>query len=781
MADYHFNLLTPIDFEELVRDIIQKEYNIRLECFTQGKDSGIDFRYIGSEDSKLIIQCKHYQKSSYTKLTSDLKNIEILKVKKLNPDRYIFATSQGLTPENKDEIKQIFEPYIKKTEDIFGFDDLNNLLRIHVDVAKKNYKLWFTSADVLDRIIHSSVYNQSNFEIENLKEIVKIFVKNRAYFDVKKRLKDDNFCIIVGNPGIGKSTIAQYILSQYLERDFEVISCNTIEDAFKVYNPQKRQIFYYDDFLGQTIFSEKLVKNEDNRILQFIAVIEKSKTTKFLLTTRLYILNQAQLAYEKLNNPLIETGKYTVELTDYTLFERAKIFYNHLWYSDISEDKIYEIIKNRLYLDIISHRNFTPRIIQILTSTHLDFQGSYAEHFFYNLDNPETIWEHAFEHQISDASRNLLLVLNSLPVRTGINKVKQAFFSFHKYRTLKYNQAQKSDDFKNALRELNGSFILIVPISRKSNFSIDFENPSIKDYINNYILKNFELISELCDSSIYFQQNLVLWNLFDSLKYKYGLELEDYSIIFVKSFIRTYYTDLREYDQWYHYHSKWIDGIFDYSFEQRLQFLIRLSLSLENTELDEFISKLLNELILKVTEERVDKRDLMHLSELISSIDDIDYHFEISKIKIFTIIKEVTISRLEELEDFEYLLDLLKVFQQELLSGELETVKSRFIEEFRGVLDGNRYIFTAQINDQFNSEYVSSLEQFLSDLRKISDYLDIEIDEEINLLQEKVDKLYQDWEPDEDDFYEEYREKQADEKRMQSQIQIDELFSNFNK
>jgi len=294
-------------------------------------------------------------------------------------------------------------------------------------------------------------------------------------------------------------------------------------------------------------------------------------------------------------------------------------------------------------------------------------------------------------------------------------------------------------------------------------------------------LKNFELISELCDSSIYFQQNLVLWNLFDSLKYKYGLELEDYSIIFVKSFIRTYYTDLREYDQWYHYHSKWIDGIFDYSFEQRLQFLIRLSLSLENTELDEFISKLLNELILKVTEERVDKRDLMHLSELISSIDDIDYHFEISKIKIFTIIKEVTISRLEELEDFEYLLDLLKVFQQELLSGELETVKSRFIEEFRGVLDGNRYIFTAQINDQFNSEYVSSLEQFLSDLRKISDYLDIEIDEEINLLQEKVDKLYQDWEPDEDDFYEEYREKQADEKRMQSQIQIDELFSNFNK
>ena len=80
MADYNFNLLTPADFEELTRDLIQTELGIRLECFSPGKDSGIDFRYIGFKGSKTIVQCKHYLKSGYAKLKSDLEKKELVKV-----------------------------------------------------------------------------------------------------------------------------------------------------------------------------------------------------------------------------------------------------------------------------------------------------------------------------------------------------------------------------------------------------------------------------------------------------------------------------------------------------------------------------------------------------------------------------------------------------------------------------------------------------------------------------------------------------------------------------
>ena len=51
---------------------------------------------------------------------------EVSKVRKLNPQKYIIATSVGLTPGNKEEIQQLFCPYIRKTDDILGKNDLNN-------------------------------------------------------------------------------------------------------------------------------------------------------------------------------------------------------------------------------------------------------------------------------------------------------------------------------------------------------------------------------------------------------------------------------------------------------------------------------------------------------------------------------------------------------------------------------------------------------------------------------------------------------------------------------
>ena len=59
MPDYDFHTLSPIDFENLSRDLIQREFGILLESFTSGKDQGIDFRgFLGEENC--IIQCKHY-------------------------------------------------------------------------------------------------------------------------------------------------------------------------------------------------------------------------------------------------------------------------------------------------------------------------------------------------------------------------------------------------------------------------------------------------------------------------------------------------------------------------------------------------------------------------------------------------------------------------------------------------------------------------------------------------------------------------------------------------
>ena len=47
MSDYTFHTLSPIDFENLVRDLLQSELSVRLESFKAGRDFGIAFTEIG--------------------------------------------------------------------------------------------------------------------------------------------------------------------------------------------------------------------------------------------------------------------------------------------------------------------------------------------------------------------------------------------------------------------------------------------------------------------------------------------------------------------------------------------------------------------------------------------------------------------------------------------------------------------------------------------------------------------------------------------------------------
>jgi hypothetical protein len=52
--------------------------------------------------------------------------------------------------------------------DILGKDDVNNLIDRHPKIEKDNYKLWLTSTNIMERILHNTIYNQSLIEIENI-------------------------------------------------------------------------------------------------------------------------------------------------------------------------------------------------------------------------------------------------------------------------------------------------------------------------------------------------------------------------------------------------------------------------------------------------------------------------------------------------------------------------------------------------------------------------------------------------------------------------------------
>src|SRR5216684_3682482 len=126
MADYDFGSLSSYDFALLVRDLLQADLGLRLESFSAGPDSGIDFRY-QRQGTNLIVQCKHYARSGFAALTSVLRRKERQKIDSLAPTRYILATSVPLTPDRKDEISEILAPHCLVRSDVLGREDLNNL------------------------------------------------------------------------------------------------------------------------------------------------------------------------------------------------------------------------------------------------------------------------------------------------------------------------------------------------------------------------------------------------------------------------------------------------------------------------------------------------------------------------------------------------------------------------------------------------------------------------------------------------------------------------------
>src|SRR5665648_33224 len=529
MPNYNFLNLSPFDFEELTRDVLQEYYDINLESFTTGRDKGIDLRCSKGSNNDLIVQCKRY--NNYHSLKSDLK-IECEKVKILNPQKYILSTSVGLTPLNKDEIIKIFNGYIKKPSDIFGKNDLNNLLSQYPEIEKNHFKLWLSSTNIVHKLLHNDIINRSEFEEEKIRKEINIFVQNDSFYDAINILDHHNYVLISGIPGIGKTTLARILIFIYLLKDYElVVVSSDINEAESLYERGKKQLFYYDDFLGRNFLEGRLKKNEDQRLVRFIEKIKKGSNKKLIMTTREYILSQAKLKYEIFANFNLDLAKCIIDLEKYSKLIRAEILYNHLFYSNLPPGYIRVLLIDKNYLKIIDHPNYSTRIIQLMTDiSKIDYisERKFIDLFIGSLNNPINIWKHSFENQISKSSQHLLYIMLVSNDQIFEDDLVKSFWKLYKDESNKLNFEINREDFINSLKELENTFIKISKVrsdrsyglekKNKTKNLIQFQNPSIRDFLINKVRNNIDIISSLIDSAIYLNQLCDIYRIYSESK-----------------------------------------------------------------------------------------------------------------------------------------------------------------------------------------------------------------------------------------------------------------------
>jgi len=629
MPNYDFKTLSPIDFEILVRDLLQKELGVWLESFKSGRDRGIDFRYCPSPDNTLIIQCKHYAESSFQILLREVKKHELDKVSKLQPTRYIFVTSLGLTPDQKDELVKIHTPYIQTSGDIFGKDDLNGLLTKYPEIERHTFKLWISSVPVLEEILHSKVKNVSRDALEKIRQHARYYVQNKSFAEAINILDKYNFCIIAGIPGIGKTILAEMLSLHYVNIGYEIVKINgDISEATALDYVSQKRIIYYDDFLGQTALSEKLNKNEDQKLLDFIHAIYKSKVTKLILTTRDYILHQVQMLYEKLSRENFDAETCIIDLTKYNRLNRAQILYNHIYFSDLPVAFKNAILNGRNYLKIIDHHNYNPRIIDLMTQysrLQHTLPHDYFKSFMSNLDNPLEVWRHAFEEQLSDGSRNVLVVMTSMPGQVFLEDLQEAFLSYHLKQAKEYQFRTSPNDFLHALKELEGNFI--VTEKSKDRTIIRLHNPSIRDFLRDYLASHEQMLRALVQAATFFDQHMILWEFREeqSESLKFRKTLVKYNSEFVRAlFSSVNFRICRLID---HQVSKGntYKNIWDMTFEARAMLMVSVAFELKTDLSMNLLKQVIDIINQRMIDNRADRDDLIRLLKELKKGENLSY------------------------------------------------------------------------------------------------------------------------------------------------------------
>lgn len=507
---YDFHQLSPHDLEILVRDLLQAEWGVTLESFKAGRDGGVDLRYARGPHN-LVVQVKHYVKTGLPGLLRDLK-AEAAKVVALQPTRYLLATSVPLSPANKQAIAEIFGGALA-VADVLGQEDLNNLLGRHGDIEQKHYKLWLASRAVLDRVLNSEILTQTEFQVEKAHATIRRNVRSAAFPKALEILDRDRVVIISGAPGVGKTTLANMLLYRHMEVGWEpVVIRNDISEGLKLFQRGHSQIFYFDDFMGATFLGDRatgLLRNEDRAISDFIDMVRAAPNARLILTTREHIFGQAIAASERLRQAGLDGHKIVLHIGDYSLGQKAQILYNHLYFSDLPDAYKDALLASDFYLEIVKHPKFNPRLIEWLSSFNRIKAvppNRYAAFVRDLLRDPSEVWLHAYEQQLSDAGRSLLLTLYSLGGKTEGAVLQPAFKKLHDARAERWGLPRRPEDWATAMAELANAFLRL---TGKNAFEV--LDPSVMDLVNAVIRKAPENAVDLVVGAVDFSQIERIW------------------------------------------------------------------------------------------------------------------------------------------------------------------------------------------------------------------------------------------------------------------------------
>lgn len=390
----------------------------------------------------------------------------------------------------------LFSDYMGSTANIITLIEINDFLDQpeNADILRKHFKLWIESTNILTDILTNDIFIDSDSLLYNVEEDSYLFVQTTAFDRAIDCLENNNVLIIIGNPGVGKSITSKMVVLYYASFGYRVRyttdGCNLAElkkSLSQSFNA--KEIILLDDCFGQAYFSMK--ETQENELLSLVRHIKRNPNKLLLMNSRVTIYQEAKERTPNLVKSLEhkEYKAFVLDMDNISLEEKAKIFYNHLYFCKIPQPYFENIKKGRKYRQIVKHKNYNPRIIEFVCDPkQMERVASdqYSDFIIHCLNNPEQIWKNEYEKRLANTDRILLTTLYSMTNTTIPLKMVRKCYNYR--LGLTYGIDNSINHFDQAILRLSNSMIKQIDV--KGIKMLSTANPSVNDFLRTYLANN---------------------------------------------------------------------------------------------------------------------------------------------------------------------------------------------------------------------------------------------------------------------------------------------------